>query len=245
MMTMSEPGHLQLHPGLDPEPFECVITAVEEDWLTFDRTFFYPMGGGQPADRGRLCGKGIDLHVVDVRGKGGVTHQVEGVDTEALPDLCGSEVRADIDVVWRNRLSRMHTAQHLVSAVADELWGGRTVGNQIGFERTRIDIGFPDKEQFEARSLQEKVNELIAGGGAVTMGFSPRAELLDDPLVRVNMDLIPAHIDMLRVITIEGVDICPCAGTHVGDISKIGPLEVTRVRSKGAGKLRVEYILVD
>jgi len=245
MMTMSEPGHLQLHTGLDPEPFECVITAVEGDWLTFDRTFFYPMGGGQPADRGRLAGDGIDLNVVDVRGKGGVTHQIEGVEADTLADLCGSEVRADIDVVWRNRLSRMHTAQHLVSAVADELWGGRTVGNQIGFERTRIDIGFQDKDQFDARPLQEKVNELIAGGGAVTMGFSPRAELLDDPLVRVNMDLIPAHIDMLRVITIDGVDICPCAGTHVDDISKIGPLEVTRVRSKGAGKLRVEYILVD
>ena len=181
---MSDPGHLQVHPGLDPEAFECVITAVEEDWLTFDRTFFYPMGGGQPADRGRLAGDGIDLNVVDVRGKGGGTHQVEGVEADTLADFCGSEVRADIDVVWRNRLSRMHTAQHLVSAVADELWGGRTVGNQIGFERTRIDIGFQDKDQFDARPLQEKVNELIAGGGAVTMGFSPRAELLDDPLSR-------------------------------------------------------------
>ena len=242
-MTMSEPGHLQLHPGLDPAPFECVISTVDEDWLTFDKTYFYPMGGGQPADRGRLSGDGIELNVIDVRGKGGVAHRVEGGDMDEFSKLCGTEVHAEIDTPWRNKLSRMHTAQHLVSAVADELWGGRTVGNQIGFERTRIDIGFADKEQFDAAPLQDGVNELIARGGDVTMGFRPRAELLDDPLVRVNMNLIPAHIDMLRVITIDGVDVCPCAGTHVDDINQIGPLEITRVRSKGAGKLRVEYVL--
>ena len=242
---MTEPGHLQLHPGLDPEPFDCVIEHVEDDWVSLDRTYFYPMGGGQPADRGTLSAEGIELQVIDVQGKGGVTHRLECFEQPELTTLVDESFRADFDVPWRNKLSRMHTAQHLVSAVADELWGGRTVGNKIGFERTRIDLGFPDKELFDAGQLQSHVNERISTGGEVQMSFRAREELLEDSLVRVNMDLIPAHIDNLRVITIKDLDICPCAGTHVDDINKIGPIEVSKVRSKGAGKLRVEYNLVN
>ena len=34
-------------------------------------------------------------------------------------------------------------------------------------------------------------------------------------------------------------------GTHVGNTNQIGHIEITKVKSKGAGKLRVEYTLVD
>jgi len=242
---MSEAGHLNLHPGLDPEPFTCQVQSIESKddglWAKFDRTFFYPRGGGQPADHGLLNREGIEVSVIGVQGRGGVTHKLE--DCGDTDDLIGQEFLATIDVQRRNELCRMHTAQHLISAVADEFWGGRTVGNQIRLGCTRIDLGFEERELFDRDQLQEAVNQYVNDDLPISMDFQQRTTLLENPLVRVNMDLIPKHIENLRVITIEGVDICPCAGTHVHSTGQIGDIEIGTVRSKGAGKLRVEYSL--
>jgi misacylated tRNA(Ala) deacylase len=119
------------------------------------------------------------------------------------------------------------------------------VGNQIRLDCTRIDLGFENRDQFDSEVLQHSVNEYVKADLPVIMDFQERSVLVQNPLVRVNMDLIPKHIDNLRVITIQGVDICPCAGTHVQSTGQIGQIEIGRIRSKGAGKLRVEYTLND
>ena len=140
-------------------------------------------------------------------------------------------------------MSAMHTAQHLVSALANEEWGADTVGNQIGFDRTRIDLQFENRDIFDKDSLSQMVNDAIAKDMEVMMDFRPSAELIEDPLVRINMDRMPPNIDVWRTISIGDLDVCPCAGTHVLRTSMIPEVEITRVKSKGAGRLRVEYIL--
>ncbi len=34
--------------------FEATVTAVDDGYVNLDRTAFYPTGGGQPHDTGRL-----------------------------------------------------------------------------------------------------------------------------------------------------------------------------------------------
>jgi misacylated tRNA(Ala) deacylase len=75
------------------------------------------------------------------------------------------------------------------------------------------------------------------------MDFRPSVELLDNPLVRVNMARMPPNIDIWRTISIGDLDVCPCAGTHVPNTGMIPEIEISRVKSKGAGRLRVEYLL--
>ena len=65
-------------------------------------------------------------------------------------------------------------------------------------------------------------------------------DLRNDSNVRINLDRIP-NVSSLRTIEIEGIDVCPCAGTHVESTGEIPKLGVDRVKSKGAGKLRVSY----
>jgi misacylated tRNA(Ala) deacylase len=77
----------------------------------------------------------------------------------------------------------------------------------------------------------------------VSMDFRPSSELIDDPLVRINMERMPPDIDIWRTISIGNLDVCPCAGTHVAETSQIPLIEITKVKSKGTGKLRVEYVL--
>ena len=237
---MTDLGHLDQHPGIDPPEFTATVTAVSEQTLEVDKTFYYPMGGGQPADRGVISTDSFRCDVVDVSKKESVVHHIESVEGELSP---GDIVQCNIDQLWRNQLSKMHTAQHLISALAHEEWGANTVGNQIGNTRTRIDLQFQNSEAFDRELLQQMVNDPIQKDLPVRMDFRPSEELLDDPLVRVNMSRMPPNIDIWRTISIGDLDVCPCAGTHVPNTAMIPPVEITRVKSKGAGRLRVEYII--
>ena len=233
-------GHLEQHPGIDPPEFTATVTAVSEQTLEVDKTFYYPMGGGQPADRGVISTDSFRCDVVDVSKKESVVHHIESVEGELSP---GDIVQCNIDQLWRNQLSKMHTAQHLISALAHEEWGADTVGNQIGNTRTRIDLQFENRDALDRDHLQQIVNEAIQKDLPVRMDFRPSEELLDDPLVRVNMSRMPPNIDIWRTISIGDLDVCPCAGTHVPNTAMIPPVEITKVKSKGAGRLRVEYII--
>ena len=237
---MTKLMHLEQHPGLNPESFSTKIKSISDDIIELEETGFYPMGGGQPADRGTITGDGFECSVSDVRKRQTVEHQlINIIGTIESGDL----VECSIDHVWRNKLSIMHTAQHLVSALAHEEWGAQTVGNQIGFDRTRIDLQFENRDLFDSLHMQEMVNDAISKDISVTMDFRPSSELMDDPLVRINMNRMPPNIDVWRTISIGDLDVCPCAGTHVQSTGQITPIEISRVKSKGAGRLRIEYIL--
>ncbi|MEE2759306.1 MAG: alanyl-tRNA editing protein [Candidatus Thermoplasmatota archaeon] len=232
--------HLEQHPGTDPEPFSSVVTSIEDEYIVMDCTAFYPMGGGQPGDKGQIKSDSFSCTVVDVRKEDEVRHLIS--DTQGILNP-GDQIHCSIDTGWRNQLSAMHTAQHLVSALANEEWGAHTVGNQIGCDRTRIDLLFENRDVFDRDLLMEMVNDAISKDMEVSMDFRPSAELLEDPLVRVNMDRMPPNIDIWRTISIGELDVCPCAGTHVLRTGQIPEVEITRVKSKGAGRLRIEYIL--
>ena len=239
-MKMTKMMHLEQHPGTNPESFDTKIVAFTDSIIELESTAFYPMGGGQPADIGTIKSDDFQCKVVDVRKKGAIHHHI----TELIGTLdVGDLVCCTIDSEWRNKLSAMHTAQHLISALANEEWGANTVGNQIGFDRTRIDLEFENRDVFDPDHLQDLVNAVISKDLPVSMDFRASRELISDPLVRVNMNRMPPDIDVWRTISIGDLDVCPCAGTHVVSTGEIPDVEITRVKSKGAGRLRVEYIL--
>ncbi|RLC84255.1 MAG: hypothetical protein DRI79_13150 [Chloroflexi bacterium] len=57
--------------------FEAIVTEVVGDGVVLDRTAFYPGGGGQPNDVGRLLADGGEWEVVKVgRSEGRVVHRL-------------------------------------------------------------------------------------------------------------------------------------------------------------------------
>lgn len=224
------------------DEFSAKVLAIEENKIVLDRTLFYPLGGGQNWDLGTLEGPNGQMDIIEVRGRESIYHTVD--DSFELD--VGDEVRGKIDFDRRYAHMRMHTAQHLVSGIAYEMFDGvRTVGNQIHTEKSRIDfkpIQFTEDMLF---NLQEAVNEQIQQGLEVTDSQMTRSEVNSImPEDRTNMDLLPSFINDLRVITIGNQqDLCPCAGTHVRNISEIKGLEFIGKKSKGKGTQRVTYIL--
>lgn len=226
------------------EQFTAEVIAIEDNKIVLDQTLFYPLGGGQNWDLGSIDGPNGKMNVIEVRGRDTIHHTIE--DTFELE--IGDEVSGTIDFERRYAHMKMHTAQHLVSGIAYEMFDGvRTVGNQIHTEKSRIDfkpIQFTEDMLLE---LQSAVNEKIQLGLEVTDSQMTRDEINSImPRERTNMDLLPSFINDLRVVTIgDKQDLCPCAGTHVRNISEIKGIEFIGKKSKGKGTQRVTYELID
>jgi len=91
-----------------------VIARTAEGGVILDRTIFYPTGGGQPGDSGRLDWAGASLPVGGaIKGEGGDITLIPGVPI-VLPPV-GSEAEQVMD--WDRRFGhmRVHTALHLLS----------------------------------------------------------------------------------------------------------------------------------
>ena len=226
------------------EEFSAKVLAIDQNKIILDQTLFYPLGGGQNWDLGTLNGPNGAMNVVEVRGRDSIHHTVD--DTFELE--VGDTVHGKIDFERRFAHMRMHTAQHLVSGIAYEMFGGvRTVGNQIHTDQSRIDFKPIQFTEEMLANLQESVNRKIADNLEVTDSQMTRAEINSImPEERTNMDLLPSFITDLRGITIgDKQDLCPCAGTHVRNISEIKGIEFTGKKSKGKGTQRVTYKLID
>ena len=137
----------------------------------------------------------------------------------------------------------MHTAQHIVSAMADDMWGAETVGNQISTHYTRIDLLFENREIYDSQILEDSVNDIIGSNTEVLVHDWSREKIVGHEQMRHTkfMSRIPTSIPTLRVVEIQGIDLCPCAGTHVENTDDVEPITITNVKSKGAGKFRITY----
>ncbi len=223
--------------------FTARVLEAKPDHVILDQTLFYPLGGGQEWDTGVLrAADGREARVSEVTKRGPVRH-VLGAG-HALQ--AGDEVAGSIDRDRRYAHMRMHTAQHLVSGLAYELFGGpRTVGNQIHAERSRIDFNPVNFTNEMLKDLEAAANDAVQAGYAVATSSMTRDEINAElPPERTSMDRLPASVTDLRVIRIgSDVDLCPCAGTHVQNTREIGELRILSRTSKGSGTQRIEYTL--
>ena len=231
------------HEGTYTKEFEAKVEATFPGIIELEKTAFYPLGGGQPADIGTISWSEGEANVTDVRKKNRIRHIVEG----DLPEV-GDLVNGNID--WSRRYShmRMHTSQHLVSAVVNEVYGSDTVGNQIGQEKSRIDYKPIKIKQRELNEIEDKVNDYISKDLEVTISEELRSNLENNPDIRSSMSsglwkMLPKSVTQLRVITIGDIDVCPCAGTHVKSLKEIGNVSFIKRDNKGAEKLRLTYNL--
>jgi len=220
--------------------FDAVVTKKKKDYVALDRTAFYPLGGGQPSDTGYLEWEENKSRVKEVIKKGDtVKHILDG----ELPAV-GTKVHGVLD--WGSRYGhmKMHTAQHILSGIIFDDYNARTVGNQIHADYSRVDF---DKVRFsddDLKSIENKFNEIVSKNLPVKIYVEDRASLekrVDSQ--RAHLDLLPSFVTKLRIIEIEGFDICPCAGTHVRNTSEIPKIDKIKRETKGKDRERIIYSL--
>jgi len=222
--------------------FDATVISVDENSVILDRTLFYPRGGGQEYDTGYIEGESDSSPVVEVKGQKDIQHFLKE-DHGFKP---GDTIRGNID--WKRRYAhmRMHTAQHLVSALVYEMYGGaRTVGNQIHHNKSRIDFNPIQLDDEKFSEIKNSFEEVVLQKLPITTSTMTREEINKImPPERTNMNLLPKFIQDLRVVKIgENLDLCPCAGTHVRNVEELGDFIPLSKKSKGKGTQRLSYTL--
>jgi misacylated tRNA(Ala) deacylase len=211
---------------------EATVVAVHENTVELDRTVFYPLGGGQAGDTGKLG----DWRVVDTRKSGDtVLHMLE---PGAAPQV-GMRVEAAIDWERRHRLMRLHTALHLLGSVVK----APVTGGRIGDDKAHLDFDI-EMEKLAKDEIEARLNELTSRSIQTRALWITDAELDARPdLVRTMSVAPPRGEGRVRLLEIPGVDLQACGGTHVGNIEEIGRLAVVRIRSEGKRNKRVTLTL--
>ena len=216
------------------------VLAVGDRGIELDRTVFYPLGGGQAGDTGKLLrAEGDVVAIADTR-KGDAPDRVLHVPApgSALPQP-GETVTVEVDWPRRYRLMRLHTALHLLSCVVT----APVTGGNITPEKARLDFDI-DLSQLNAERIERETNALIAAGAITETAWITDAELDAQPeLVKTMSVQPPRGAGRVRLLRIPGIDLQPCGGTHVADIAEIEGIRVLKIRSEGKHNKRVEIAL--
>ncbi len=222
---------------------EAVVLEVTGEGVVLDRTVFYPRGGGQPGDSGVLTSEGGEVAVTDTftsRETGQLLHRIDG----ALPEA-GAAVTATIDWGRRHMHMRTHTALHALSGVVFTGFGAKvTGGNMESGGIGRMDFELDSMSKGFGNEVEELLNARLAEDRPVHVLVLPRAEALADPdLIRTKVNLIPASVDPIRIIDIEGIDKQADGGTHVRSTGEVGRVRVVKTESKGKANKRMRIQL--
>jgi len=188
--------------------------------VILDRTLFFPEEGGQSPDKGTLDGKTVmDAQIK----KDIVTHYLE------QPVEAGATVHGVID--WKHRFSNMqqHSGEHIFSGIVHRDYGFNNVGFHLSDNIVTMDFdGVLSAEQ--VADVESKVNEAIAKNVEITAAFPSKEELAAlEYRSKIEID------GAVRIVTVEGFDVCACCAPHVKRTGEIGMLKVMSVQNYKGG----------
>lgn len=195
--------------------FTVTVISCEENngeyYAVLDRTAFFPEGGGQNADTGKING----ANVLDVQIKDGIIyHKVD------KPLQVGETVKGIID--WEVRFSRMqnHTAEHLVCGIIHSNYGYNNVGFHMNDSFVTLDTDGPLTED-DIKQIELEANKAIYTNKSVNVIF-PNADEIENYDYRSKLDIT----ENLRLVEIEDYDLCACCATHVAKTGEIGVIKI-------------------
>ena len=194
--------------------------AVEVEYIDLFSTKIYPDGkGGQLGDRGHIN----NIKILEVK-----------EDKVIIADeLEKGEYEYSLDTERRNDIAVQHTAEHLFSGIALKDYNLNNVGFRMGEEVSTIDLDSDSISDEMVKELSDKVNEAISKGAKVLGTTIMRHEI--ETVEGLRKKISPKITDeYIRLIKIEGYDLCACAGFHVGDIKDLKVFKIlSHERIKG------------
>lgn len=221
---------------------ECdgtVVSVKDGKYVVLDQTIFYPKGGGQPWDTGKVL-RGEEAYNVVYVGKfsGETSHEV---DRPGLKE--GDKVHCVLDWERRYKLMRSHTAAHLFASLLCTGTGALVTGNQLEQNKIRFDFNLEKFDPEVLRKYLDKANELLREDVLVKWYELPREEALKIPGIIKMADAFPPDIPRLRIVEIVGVDRQADGGTHVRNLMEVGQIKVLKTENKGKQNRRVYFTL--
>ncbi|RMF67090.1 MAG: alanyl-tRNA editing protein [Calditrichaeota bacterium] len=216
------------------------VVEVRDGALVLDRTIFYPGGGGQPCDQGKVLWSGYVARIEKVKKQGEeVLHFLSG----PCPDV-GQFVKCKIDWERRYGLMRTHTALHILCGVIWREFRALVTGGNMEPLKGRLDFELESMSADFAEKVEVWLNREVEAARPVRVQILPREEAFQIPdLIRTKINLLPEGIRQVRTVEIVGLDLQADGGTHVGNTKEVGRISVVGHESKGRMNKRLRIAL--
>ncbi|MCI1696389.1 alanyl-tRNA editing protein [Aneurinibacillus aneurinilyticus] len=222
---------------------EVQIVSLNGRLVVFDRTIFYPGGGGQPCDKGFIKQGDEIYEVVNVkRIDGEIIHELD----RPLQDT-QQEVIMKIDWSWRFQNMRYHTLLHVIAGYLYQHYNALATSSQIEKDQARLELAFTPEiiEKIPFEQLEQSIKNLLAQTHNVHMKTISRREAEQkEGTIKTIINLLPASLNEIRIIQIDDIDEQACGGTHVNNTTEIGDFSIVKIQNKGATKKRLKIQLL-
>jgi alanyl-tRNA synthetase len=189
------------------------VTPTEDRYaVVLDRTAFFPEGGGQTADTGRIG----DARVLDMQTvHGDILHYTDA------PLAVGETYDCALDFDLRFRKMQNHLGEHLLCGAIHTLYGYDNVGFHLGADYMTFDVNGQMTEE-EIRAAEELANRAVAADAPV------RCYVPEDPsslVYRAKSERLEAE-SAIRIVEVEGFDRCACCAPHLDTAGKVGIIKI-------------------
>lgn len=237
-----------------PDLFSCQakILRIDNDekgtYAVFDKTVFYPQGGGQESDQGIVefdldSNRTIKKEIKRVLLVNGVAHHYGNfgdlVDLEKV-----KRAKLSIDIPLRNHNSKLHSAGHLIASIVEEMDSGLRAIKGFHFrEGSYIGFTILDQKQRDLEKIKEDLNKKVIEDIEKDLKITTEQTTLEE-LKRI-CKYVPSYLPKdkpLRVVTIENYFPIPCGGTHVKSLSTFESISILKVRNR-KGEIKISYTI--
>jgi len=195
--------------------------------ILLTETIFFPEGGGQPGDNGKITwGDDSSSVFYTVREGENAVHLCD----KQVPE--GTEVSLEVD--WDSRFDNMsqHSGQHLISAIFEQPeFNASTISWNLGDDKSFIELSRPVTDE-EVQRVENMCNEAIRKRTRVSVELLTSKE----DLRKGCKDLPKDFAGPIRVVNIDGIDQNMCCGTHVESLSDLQAIKLLhQEKKKGKG----------
>ena len=174
------------------------------------KTAFFPEGGGQESDRGNIGGAAVlDVQIADDE----IIHYTD------RPLNIGEEYACTLNWDRRFRNMQNHSGEHIVSGIVHRLYGLNNVGFHLGTEMTVDFDGALSREQL--LKIEHLANKAVWENVPIR-AYYPDEKELKDLDYRSKLELT----ENVRIVDIEGYDLCACCAPHVKRTGEIGLIKI-------------------
>ncbi len=207
--------------------------------LTFDKTPFYPEGGGQIGDQGYLESEnGETFNIIDTKKENNLIIH----NCKSLPKKLDINFKAVVDYEFRQNTSSNHSATHLLHQALRSILGNHVEqkGSMVHPKMFRFDFShFSKVNKDELKNIEEFVNQRILE----KIPLEEQREVTYDKAIEGGAIALFGEKYGKSVRTIrfsESIELC--GGTHVRNTSDIWYFKIISESAVASGVRRIEAI---
>jgi len=205
--------------------FDANVIMAGPRFAVLDQTAFYPEGGGQPSDTGKLILANGEVKVIKVMKRGNNVFHYLDKDIDQ-----GTKVHGVIDWDSRYNYMRLHSGEHLLTGLFERSGSGPKVFSSF----SQLDFQPSELTDEIVKKVWKLFNEIIDQNLPIEIYYVSREELDvgDDERKQSFLEKIPKDIIELRMVRIGNYAETFCMGTHVKSTKEIGRIKMLKLEPK-------------